>query len=124
MISCLFFVSLLSGCTLNRSEGRNQFESAAPSRISGFDLKSCKTENKLVAWFNEEFPVADYELVLAESDLEIWKTNKAHQVEIRAIQKNAIGSQSCTYEFADETTWNVYRDQFIQELENNLLSSE
>ncbi|WP_374035503.1 hypothetical protein ACES2I_07240 [Bdellovibrio bacteriovorus] len=120
------FVILLSGCTIYRSEGRKQFESEAPGKVAGasFQLVSCKKEGKLETWFNEEFPSHTYELVLSETDLEIWRTHRGEVVEVKALQKSDKATQSCIYQFANETVWTLYKDQFIRELENNLMTLE
>lgn len=125
LLSALFLVSL-GGCTIYRSEGRKQFESEAPSKVSaaGFQLLSCKKEGKLETWFHEEFPAREYELVVSEHDLEIWKTSRGDQVEVKALQKSDKSTQSCIYQFASETVWALYKDQFILELENNLMTLE
>lgn len=120
------FVVLLSGCTIYRSEGRKQFESEAPGKVAAasFQLISCKKEGKLETWFNEEFPSHTYELVLSENDLEIWRTHRGEVVEVKALQKSERSTQSCIYQFASETVWTLYKDQFIRELENNLMTLE
>lgn len=120
---CLAF---LSGCTIYRSEGRKQFESEAPGKVAAasFQLISCKKEGKLETWFNEEFPSHTYELVVAESDLEIWRTLRGQIVEVKALQKSEKTTQACIYQFASETVWTLYKDQFIRELENNLMTLE
>ena len=125
MLSSLFVV-LLSGCTIYRSEGRKQFESEAPGKVAAasFQLVSCKKEGKLETWFNEEFPSHTYELVLSETDLEIWRTHRGEVVEVKALQKSEKVTQSCIYQFANETVWTLYKDQFIRELENNLMTLE
>lgn len=117
---------LLNGCTIYRSEGRKQFESEAPGKVTGaaFQLKACKKEGRLEAWLNEEFPSQTYELIVAEPDLEVWRTRRDTLVEVKAIQKSPSVTLSCTYEFADDVVWNLYKDQFIQELENNLMTQE
>ncbi|AHZ84130.1 hypothetical protein AB1A81_07205 [Bdellovibrio bacteriovorus] len=120
------FVVLLSGCTIYRSEGRKQFESEAPDKVAAasFQLISCKKEGKLETWFNEEFPSHTYELVISETDLEIWRTLRGEVVEVKALQKSEKATQSCIYQFANETIWTLYKDQFIRELENNLMTLE
>ncbi|WII71940.1 hypothetical protein QJS83_15865 [Bdellovibrio sp. 22V] len=125
LLSSLSFI-FLSGCTIYRSEGRKQFESEAPSKISAssFQLKSCKKENRLESWFNEEFPAHNYELVVAENDLEIWRTHRGRTVEVKAIQRADNATHSCIYEFADDVTWNLYKQDFIRELENNVMTLE
>lgn len=121
---------LLSGCTVYRSDGRKQFESEAPGKVStsstssAVQLKSCKKEGRLESWFNEEFPSRTYELVVAENDLEIWRTHRNGHVEVKAIQKSDTATQSCIYEFANDVVWSLYKDQFIRELENNLMTLE
>lgn len=128
LISTLtFFFLSLSACSVYRSEGRKQFESAAPGKISAtslFQLKECKKSSSLENWFNEEFPSQNYELILTESDLEIWRSSKNSSVEVKAIQKSDSTIQSCIYEFANESAWNVYKEQFIRELENNVMTLE
>lgn len=115
----------LSGCSIYSSEGRKQFNSEAPSKISGFALKSCKREGKFETWLNQEFPAKNYELVLSESDLEIWKTTGPDTIEVRASQKDDLNvTSTCTYEFASEATWALYKTQFIKELENNVMATE
>lgn len=142
LIASITFMSL-TGCSLYKSNGRKEFESDAPGKLktsSVFQLKSCKTQGSIESWFNEEFPAATYELVVAENDLEIWRTNHEGVVEVKAIQKidsTASGiqptdssntvtgqTQTCIYEFANMATWDLYKDQFIRELENNLLTAE
>ena len=122
----------ISGCSIYRSEGRKQFESEAPGKVATkvaasqlpFQLTSCKTEGRLEAWFNEEFPSQNYELVISEQDLEIWHARHDSMIEVKAIQKNGATTQSCTYLFTDEAAWNIYKDQFILELENNMMTQE
>ncbi|MGZ3771232.1 MAG: hypothetical protein ACXVCP_13145 [Bdellovibrio sp.] len=123
---CLFFF-VLSGCTVHRSEGRKQFESEGPSKVSTaslFQLKYCKTSNSLEAWFNEEFPSENYELIVSENDFEVWHSTKNSTVEIKAIQKENSKIQSCVYQFANETVWNNYKEQFLREIENNMMTLE
>ncbi|UOF02341.1 hypothetical protein [Bdellovibrio reynosensis] len=117
---------LLSGCTVYRSDGRKQFETAAPGKVAAasFQLLSCKKENKLESWLNEEFPNHSYELIVADSDLEIWRTNRNNKIEVKAIQRSEKSTHSCIYEFADEAVWNQYKEQFIRELENNIMTAE
>lgn len=122
-----FFLFSLNACSLYRSEGRKQFESNAPGKVSTaslFQLKYCKKSGSLEIWFNEEFPSQNYELILAENDLEIWRSSKNSTVEVKAIQKNDSLFQSCIYEFANETVWNTHKEQFIRELENNMMILE
>lgn len=128
----VFLALSISGCSIYRSEGRKQFESEAPGKGATkvaatqlpFELTSCKTEGRLEAWFNEEFPSQSYELVISEQDLEIWHAHHDSMIEVKAIQKNGLTTQSCTYMFTDEAAWNIYKEQFIQELENNMMTQE
>ncbi|MEK2645092.1 hypothetical protein [Bdellovibrio sp. BCCA] len=121
-------VLFLSGCTVYRSDGRKQFETEAPGKVSttatAFQLKSCKKEGRLETWFNEEFPSRTYELVVSEPDLEIWRTHRDQRVEVKALQKTETTTQACVYEFANDVVWNLYKDQFIRELENNMMTLE
>lgn len=129
-MKCLFLtitsILFLSGCTVYRSEGRKQFESEAPGKIStsSFQLKSCKKEGRLETWLNEEFPTHNYELVVSEPDLEIWRTHHGDTVEVKALQKTDNSTLSCIYEFSNDVVWNLYKDQFIRELENNMMALE
>ncbi|MBO9666423.1 MAG: hypothetical protein J7501_06375 [Bdellovibrio sp.] len=135
----LFVASLslifLSGCSVYKSDGRKDFESAAPGKISAtsmksaavaaapsFQLKSCKKEGRLETWFNEEFPSTNYELVVAENDLEIWRTTRSGVIEVKAIQKTDTATHTCVYEFSTFATWDLLKEQFIRELENNLMT--
>lgn len=123
----IIFLISLSGCSVYRSEGRKQFESAAPEKLSTatlYQLKECKTSSSLENWFNEEFPSQNYELIVANNDLEIWHSAKNSFIEIKAIQKLDSKIHSCIYEFATGSDWNVYKDQFIRELENNVMTLE
>lgn len=117
---------LLSGCTVYKSEGRKKFESEGPSKIqtSAFELISCKNETKLETWLNDEFPASNYELVVADTDLEIWRSFKGDYVEVKALQRTPRATHSCLYQFANDLTWTLYKDQFIKELENNMMMAE
>jgi hypothetical protein len=116
---------VLSACSLYKSEGRKQFDSQAPSKISGFALQGCHREGKIETWLNQEFPNKNYELVSSDSELEIWKTNGPATIEVRASQKDDSGlTTTCTYLFASEEVWSLYRTQFVKELENNVLMTE
>lgn len=130
-LAAALFLSLSTGCSLYKSEGRKSFESEAQGKIdaastastvANFQLISCKKEGKLETWFNEEFPASTYELVLSENDLEIWRTMKGDKVEVKALQKSTSSTQSCIYEFSSDLVWNLYKADFIRELENNLMS--
>lgn len=128
-MAAALFLSLSTGCSLYKSEGRKSFESEAQGKIdaasvSSFQLVSCKKEGKLETWFNEEFPASTYELVLSENDLEIWRTMKGKTVEVKALQKTENSTHSCIYEFSSELVWNLYKADFIRELENNLMSAD
>ncbi len=117
------FLIVLSACSLYRSKGRNQFEYDANNGIHTSSLKSCQKQNAFSAWIQDEFPTQNYEMIHLEPDLEIWKSHlNDGSVEIRAIQTNEDKSRlSCTYQFANETTWQQMQKQFVQELENNLM---
>lgn len=120
------------GCSIYRSEGRKQFESEAPSKVATkaaalqqpVQFVSCKTQGRLEAWFNEEFPSQNYELIVSEQNLEIWHARHGAVIEVKSLQKNSSEIQSCTHLFADEATWNIYKDQFILEFENNMMIQE
>jgi hypothetical protein len=136
--AALILISLvfLEGCSVYKSEGRNQFEAAAPGKIKGasfastspsseiYSLLGCKTQSRIETWFNDEFPRANYELVVMENDLEIWRTTRAGSVEVKAIQRSDKNVQACSYEFSSIAVWDLYKEQFIRELENNLMINE
>jgi len=137
LIVSILSIVFLSGCSISKSSGRSDFETDAPGKISAasfrsstpskatsFQLKSCKKEGRIESWFNEEFPSTSYELVVAENDLEIWRTTHAGVVEVKAIQKSDNTTSSCSYEFSSRAVWDLYKDQFIRELENNLMTAE
>lgn len=143
MLSLRFFSQLLliplslwslQACTIYRSDGRNNFESvisrnAASQSLTdkttaSFGLIQCQKESRLQTWLQEEFPKQNYTLVLSETDLEIWSVQKSKSFEVRVRQKNEDSTQACTYEFADEKTWERYQEQFVFEMRNNLLISE
>lgn len=139
VFTSLLFLSL-SACSLYKSDGRKEFENDAPGKLKAasassvapalrataqFKLKSCKKEGSIESWFNSEFPTASYELVVSETDLEIWRTaNTNGVVEVKAIQKTDNATMSCSYEFATSAMWDLYKDQFIRELENNLMTQD
>jgi hypothetical protein len=115
-----------------KSEGRKQFESEAPGKLASasttakaneaFKLISCKKETRLETWINEEFPSKTYEMVVVENDLEIWRTHRGKTVEVKALQRSQNGTNSCVYHFSDDKTWDLYKNQFVKELENNLMT--
>ncbi len=126
-------LSLTTSCTIYRSDGRNKFESEAPAKVanqnfvgahSSFQLIQCQKETHLQTWLQEEFPKQNYTLVISDNDLEIWSLQKEETFEVRVRQKNEEATQSCTYEFADEKTWNHFQEQFIFEMRNNLIINE
>ncbi|QLY26872.1 hypothetical protein [Bdellovibrio sp. KM01] len=139
-LATLIVISLmfLEGCSVYRSDGRNQFEAAAPAKINGaslvspsssssseiYTLTGCKNQSRLETWFNDEFPRANYELVVMENDLEIWRTTRPGTVEVKAIQRSDKNVQACSYEFSSLAVWDLYKEQFVRELENNLMISE
>lgn len=112
-----------------KSNGRKQLESDAPGKIRSFALQSCHPVDALKAWFQSEFPNKTYEIIVSESDLEILKRSLPNngEVEITATQSAVPGSGesavSCTYIFANETTWKSYKEKFIEDLENNMMTS-
>ncbi|WP_413578339.1 hypothetical protein ACLVWU_07345 [Bdellovibrio sp. HCB290] len=130
--STLISIVFLAGCSVYKSDGRNQFEAAAPAKISTsaldtspvYKLTGCRNQSFLETWFNDEFPRTNYELVLMENDLEIWRTTHAGVVQVKAFQRDEKTVQSCSYEFASAAVWDLYKDQFIRELNNNLMISE
>jgi hypothetical protein len=114
---------LLSSCSVYKSQGRKQFESESSGQVRTFSLLSCKKQNNISAWFQSEFP--NYELVVAESDLEVWKsTNQDDTIDVRAVQINMSEQIICNYSFSNEGAWKTYQKQFIQELENNLMTAD
>lgn len=129
-MAAALFLCFSTGCSLYKSEGRKSFESEAQGKVdaastsTSFQLVSCKKEGKLETWFNEEFPASTYELVLSENDLEIWRTMKGDTVEVKALQKSGSSTQSCIYTFSSDLVWNLYKADFIRELENNLMSAD
>lgn len=126
----LISIPLFIGCSIYRSEGRKQFESEAPKKVTTkslstpYELKSCKTQGKLESWIQEEFPTKSYELILAENDLEIWKTQIDTSIEVKVLQRNNLNTQSCVYRFDNSESWNNVKEQFISELENNFMTLE
>lgn len=63
-----------------------------------------------------------YEMVFIDNDLEIWRTRRGRTVEVKALQRSQGATQSCIYHFASEKIWNLYKNQFVKELENNLMT--
>ena len=122
-----FMMIYLSGCSLYKSEGRKEFESDTPGHVvaASIQLKSCSKQSSLETWFSEEFPAKNYELVVSEDTLEIWKsTSSVTPIEVKALQKLEAATQICTYEFANEQAWLANKDEFVRDLENNLMTSE
>lgn len=124
-LTSIFLLS--SGCSIYRSEGRKQFEAEAPAKVeaNGFHIRSCKKIGKLENWFKTEFPAHNYELIVADNDLEVWKTPvPSGLVEVTAIQKIDTDIHSCVYEFPNEVSWQAHKEQFLRELDSYLLSLE
>ncbi len=115
----LLFILILNpfvwGCTLYRSAGRNQFESASTTSIStaNYQLKECRQLGNLEAWLYEEFPLRDYELILTENNLEIWKSPHAENIEITTFENEGPVTHACIYSFENEDTWNFFKESFI-----------
>ncbi|WP_413581217.1 hypothetical protein [Bdellovibrio sp. HCB288] len=129
----LISIVFLAGCSVYKSDGRNQFEAAAPAKISTsaldssshiYKLTGCRNQSFIETWFNDEFPRANYELVLMDNDLEIWRTTQPGVIQVKAFQRDDKAVQSCSYEFASVAVWDLYKDEFIRELNNNLMISE
>lgn len=131
----------LPACSVYKSQGRKQFETDSAAKLTttskpraksqvglstrAFELKSCRNQNKLATWFQAEFPMRTYELITAESDLEIWKNRlEDGSVEIRATQTSETGSTTCIYQFASESVWRAYQEIFLQELSNNMMTAD
>lgn len=128
LLISLFF---LSACSMYKSAGRKQLESDAPGKLPGqsqsFSLESCHQVDALNAWLQDEFPSKNYELVVSETNLEVLKyTNAQGEVEITATQgaPAPAATTSCLYKFADEAAWNKNKTQFIEDLENNMMTSD
>lgn len=129
-MKCLLLLSfplLINGCSIYRSEGRKQFESEAPNKVSVnsvpvlFQPKNCKKIGSLETWFKEEFPAQNYELIIAKDDFEVWLEYKETSMEVTAIQKNnSFKNKSCVFEFNNENEWDLYKDIFLQHVEDNL----
>lgn len=125
ILSLIPILFLISACSVYKSQGRKQFESDAPGKIKTYSLLFCQKQNTLFAWFQAEFPSKNYELVVAETDLEIWKSkNKDGGIDVRAVQINNSGQIVCNYAFANENVWQAFQTQFIHELENNLMTAD
>ena len=120
-----------------KSNGRKQLESDAPGKVQSsaqsFTLESCHQVGALKAWLQDEFPNKTYELVVSETDLEVLKyTNAQGEIEITVTQAEAPGTgadlqssaTSCLYRFANEETWKANKSQFIEDLENNMMTSD
>lgn len=111
-----------------KSQGRDQFEQAQQSLTlsseTPYQVVKCRKQGSLESWFKQEFPQRNYELVLGSLDFEIWKAESSPYIEIIALQKVDKGTHSCTYHFLNETTWQKYQEQFIQEVETHFLMAE
>ena len=128
----LFSLFFLSACSMYKSNGRKQFESDSAGKIQtqsqSFSLQSCTKVDALKRWFQSEFPAQSYEIVVSDTDLEILKnTNAQGTVEIIATQSaNPVSNESavtCTYLFANEDIWRTHKDKFIEDLENNMMTT-
>lgn len=125
-ITLLFCFLFLNACSMYRSNGRKQLESdAASGKGQIYQLKSCQKINSVQAWIQSEFPAQTNEIVVSESDLEILKATLPNgQVLITATQIDGDHKTSCQYTFANEQTWNAHQKEFIEELENNMMTTE
>ena len=135
MLKKIFFLTLLLspvlGCSIYKSDGRNQMEAELPRRKAAatasaqqFELLDCKLQSRLETWLQEEFPKQNYTLVVSETDLEIWSSQQQNEIHVQVLQKNDEGTQSCHFRFANVSTWNHYQNQFIFEMRNNLLTAD
>lgn len=120
------FLIFLSACSAYKSQDRNQLQSDVDQSIksTGYTLTSCKKQNSIAAWFQSEFPNKNYELVVLESDLEVWKSlNPNETVDIKAVQIDEKNNKTvCNYQFANMSTWESYQKEFILELQENTLT--
>ncbi len=131
---------ILVGCTPYRSADRKSFEkdyttqtqsfvsSKASTEANGASLKSnsesCRMIGKLESWILEEFPASNYELILSDEDLELWKTTKDSKVIIKSFQKIEQKIRHCTYSFDNEFQWQQYQEDVIKDLEATLMLIE
>ncbi len=128
-------VLLYSGCSLNPSNNRNLIEleaeltkTIAPVKENSTansataHLKGCMKVNSIESWLKSEFPRISYELILSESDLEIWATNADKTpIQITSLQKNGFTTHSCEFEFPSKASWEAQKARFIDDLENLII---
>jgi hypothetical protein len=60
-------------------------------------------------------------LIFAEADLAVFRNRETPNVEVKALQKDDITTKACDYEFTDEQSWNLFKEQFITELKENIV---
>jgi hypothetical protein len=126
----LLSVSLFVSCSLYSSAGRKQFEERAPaSTLQTFSLLGCRNLNQAEAWFKQEFPALDSELVEANADYEVWLQGSENTPwEASVLTKNDSSkedfSRLCTYQFASREVWLTQRKGFLMELSNSLVDLE
>jgi hypothetical protein len=135
-------VLLYSGCSLNPFNNRNSNEleveltkeltkTFAPvkedstANSATAHLKGCVKVNSIESWLKSEFPRISYELILSESDLEIWATNTDKApIQITSLQKNGFTTHSCEFEFPSKASWEAQKARFIEDLENLIVAPD
>jgi hypothetical protein len=131
-------VLLYSGCSLNPSNNRNLTELEAEltknfapvkenstANSATAHLKGCMKVNSIESWLKSEFPRISYELILSESDLEIWATNSDKTpIQITSLQKNGFTTHSCEFEFPSKASWEAQKARFIEDLENLIVTPD
>lgn len=131
---------ILVGCTPYRSADRKGFEKDYTPQAQSFvsskasiepnsallksNSESCRMIGKLESWILEEFPASNYELILSDEDLELWKTTKDSKVIIKSFQKIEQKIRHCTYSFDNEFQWQQYQEDVIKDLEATLMLIE
>lgn len=127
IISALF----ISGCTPYRSADRKNFESDySPQALSktqtipsdaNLENESCRMIGKLESWVLEEFPASNYELLLADEEIEVWKTFQNSKILIKSFQKVDKKIRHCSYTFESELEWQSQQALLLNELEATLV---
>lgn len=97
---------LLSSCSLYKSTVRKQFEDNSPDIVTKSWPGECAHIGPIQAWIDREFPVHPSELLVSDTDLDIWKwTLSDGRILLRADRPSESGLESCTMIFASEAHW-------------------
>lgn len=113
----LLMAASLSACSVYKSAMRKDFESASEGRVKPAAVDGCEVLPIGTAWLQREFPREGTELLVSDSELEVWKLLESDgRVVIRSFRAVERGTESCRNTFADEAQWQANERAFLESL--------